>query len=198
MDIALPATSLPAAPAQVTGKKFGIRAAAYIIDSIFGLVLNLVIGLVVGFTIGLVMAVLGQRLSVDPQTPWVLSIVVGLIVTALFNTIYEWLYGATPGKLILGLRVVMENGEPCGFMPAFKRAWLLYIDGLFFGLVAYQRMKPPLYQRLGDKSAKTIVVGSKDAIIQQPRAWWWFPVATAVYLAMVIIQTVILLVVRLR
>jgi uncharacterized RDD family membrane protein YckC len=198
MDIALPATPLPAAPALVTGKKFGIRAAAYIIDNIFGLVVTLVISLCVGFTVGLVMAMLRQRISVDPQTPWVLSIVVGLIVGALFNTIYEWLYGATPGKLILGLRVVMENGEPCGFMPAFKRAWLLYIDGLFFGLVGYQSMKPPLYQRLGDKSAKTIVVGSKDAVIQRPRAWWWFLAATGVYLAMVVVQTLILLVVRLR
>jgi uncharacterized RDD family membrane protein YckC len=197
MDIALPATPLPAAPALVTGKTFGIRVAAYILDGIYAFAVNLVIGLGVGFTVGLVMAILGQRLSVDPQTPWVASFVVGVIVGALFHTLYEWLYGATPGKLILGLRVVMEGGEPCAFMPAFKRAWWLYIDGLFLGLVALRTMKPPLYQRLGDKSAKTLVVGSKDEYIKQPRAWWWFLVATGIYLVVVIVETLFLLVIRL-
>jgi hypothetical protein len=59
-------------------------------------------------------------------------------------------------------------------------------------------MKAPLYQRLGDKTAKTIVVGSHDPIIRQPRDWWWFLVATGLWVAVDTIGTAIFLLPYLR
>jgi uncharacterized RDD family membrane protein YckC len=69
----------------------------------------------------------------------------------------------------LKLRVVMEDGSPCSLQAAIHRGVLRLIDGLFLVLVAYFSMKEPLCQQIGDQRAKTIVVGSRDAIIQQPR-----------------------------
>jgi hypothetical protein len=59
-------------------------------------------------------------------------------------------------------------------------------------------MDKPLYQRIGDKSAKTIVVGSRDAIIQKPRAWWWFLIAAGIYLVLDAIWNVFLIVSLIR
>lgn len=101
----------------------------------------------------------------------------------LYFAIFEWAYGATLGKLVLGMRVVQENGDPCSFGSAFIRGLLRYIDSLFFAIPAYTSMKHPFYQRIGDKAAKTIVIGSTDPIIRQPRAWWWFPIAGVAYFA---------------
>jgi hypothetical protein len=70
---------------------------------------------------------------------------------------------------------------------------LRLIDGLVFGVVAASRMKFPLYQRYGDLAADTIVVGSKEEIIQKHRAWWWLLIAAGLYLAIETITSTLLL-----
>jgi hypothetical protein len=59
-------------------------------------------------------------------------------------------------------------------------------------------MHPPLYQRVGDKSAKTIVVGAKDAMIQRPRAWWWFLIASGLYLLLDTISSLLIIIANIR
>ncbi len=54
----------------------------------------------------------------------------------LYFMIFEWLYGASPAKIILHMRVVKENGDPCNFVSALIRGVLRLVDGLFFGMVA--------------------------------------------------------------
>lgn len=172
---------------QVMGKGFGVRAGAYILDVIVIWLVASSISLIAGILIGIVSAVTGQEINLDSQSSSGLDFFFGLAVlvaSTLYFMLFEWLYGATPGKLILGMRVVMENGTPCTLGAAFIRALLRYIDGLFFGIPAYVNMKEPLLQRIGDKAAKTIVVNSKDSFIQSARPWWWFLVATAIYIGM--------------
>ncbi len=174
------------------GKKFGIRAAAYIIDSVVYVVASFAIQFLVGIMLGIAFLLSGREFYIDEQSTQCLNLIVGLVRFALYFTIFEWLYGATLGKLVLGMRVVKKNGEPCDFGAAFIRALLRYVDGLFFGIPAYASMKAPLYQRIGDKSAKTVVFGAKETIIQRPHAWWWFLVATGLYLALDTIVTLFL------
>lgn len=169
---------------QATGKSFGIRAGAYIIDTIVIYVVDLAMGLLAGILIGIIYAVItGQVPVFSEQGNQFLNVFVSFVLTTIYFTLFEWLYGATPGKLILGMRVIQENGSACGLGSAFLRALLRMIDGLLFGLVAYLNMNEPLNQRVGDKAAKTIVVGAKDAVIQQSRPWWGFLAATVSYLA---------------
>ena len=184
MDTAIANPQNPSSILQATGKRFGIRAGAYLIDSIVIFVFNFVMSAIAGLLFGIIYALSTGRAPVlsERSDQW-LNYFIGFILMTIYFTLFEWLYGATPGKLVLGMRVIKEDGSPCGLGSAFIRALLRLIDGLIFGLVAYQSMKEPLYQRVGDKSAKTIVVSSKDAVILQPRPWWGFLVAVVSYLA---------------
>jgi uncharacterized RDD family membrane protein YckC len=180
-DLSLPQ---PESPIQAAGKTFGIRAGAHIIDLVLYVVASFAIQFMVGIIIGIALAISGREFYFDEESTQWLNFVIGLIIGAVYFAVFEWLYGATLGKVILGMRVIRENGEPCSFGPAFTRALLRYVDGLFFGLPALATMKAPLQQRIGDKAAKTVVVSAQDPIIRQPRAWWWFLVAAGLYLAL--------------
>jgi uncharacterized RDD family membrane protein YckC/thioredoxin-like negative regulator of GroEL len=117
-----------------------------------------------------------------------LSRLVGLIVGTLCFTLFEWLYGATPGKLLLGLRVVKVTGQRCGLARALVRSILRPVDVLYsgiaaivngfsFGLPVLRFMEAPLCQRIGDKVAGTIVARSRQPWLQPRRPWGWMLVA---------------------
>jgi uncharacterized RDD family membrane protein YckC len=87
----------------------------------------------------------------------------GLVVLALIGLGYyiscEVLFGATLGKLALGLRVVDEQGGPITWGASLVRNVLRIVDGLFFYLVgAIAVWSSPARQRLGDRAAHTYVV----------------------------------------
>jgi uncharacterized RDD family membrane protein YckC len=176
---------------QVTGKGFGIRVGAYLIDVVVIWIVTLSVSFIVGVGVGIVAILTGRQIISGAQTSTALNFLLGLILSTVYFTVFAWLYGASPGKLFLSMRVVMEDGTPCTFKAAFIRALLLYIDGLFFGLPAYSSMKAPLQQRIGDKSAKTLVVDSKDTMIQEAPAWWWFLIAFGIYLLAQILAALI-------
>lgn len=176
---------------QGTGKGFGIRAWAYVIDVIVLWIMTLGISFMVGVGIAIISLGSGReiKLGAEPSTGW--NLIVGVILSTIYFLVFEWLYGASPGKLFLSLRVVMEDGSPCTFKAALIRGLARYIDGLLFGLPAYSSMKAPLFQRIGDKPAKTLVVGSNDLVIQQARPWWWFLLALGVFLALHLLVSVV-------
>lgn len=178
-------TTLPVEqyPVQAKGKRFGIRAVAYIIDSVIYLAVNYAVLFVVGLMIGIALALSGRQFTVDEQSTKWLNYAVSFVLAMLYFAVFEWLYGATPGKLILGMRVVQEDGRPCSLKSALIRGFLRLFDGFLFGAVAYSFMSAPLYQRLGDKNAETVVVSSQELLIQRGHAWWWFLIASGIYLA---------------
>jgi uncharacterized RDD family membrane protein YckC len=76
------------------------------------------------------------------------------------------LAGGSPGKLLVGLRVVREDGSPAGLGPSFIRTALWIVDGFpgycfcFFAPVVgfIVMMTTKRHQRVGDLVAKTYVV----------------------------------------
>jgi uncharacterized RDD family membrane protein YckC len=67
--------------------------------------------------------------------------------------------GATLGKLMVGIRVVRENGEPVTFGAAFVRNLLRSVDQFFFYFVGFiSAILSKRGQRVGDRVAHTIVV----------------------------------------
>ena len=81
-----------------------------------------------------------------------------LLGSILLEAICEGLHGSTPGKYLLGIVVVREDGTPCRLGAAFIRSFAYLIDSLFFGLIGYFAMqKTPQQQRHGDEWAHTIV-----------------------------------------
>ncbi len=69
-------------------------------------------------------------------------------------------HGQTPGKRLLGLRVLQENGTPVGWSASVLRNFLLVADFLpllyLAGLVAM--ISDSSFRRLGDLAAGTLVV----------------------------------------
>lgn len=67
--------------------------------------------------------------------------------------------GKTPGKWVVGIRVLGADLRPCGFGRAFLRNLLTLADGFFSFLVgALLVALTENWQRLGDMAARTIVV----------------------------------------
>lgn len=86
------------------------------------------------------------------------------LLPALYYVGYEWLFGATPGKAILKMRVVRTDGRACGLIAAFVRHLLRPVDSLIFCLPALISMREPLNQRIGDRAARTLVVSSRTPV----------------------------------
>jgi uncharacterized RDD family membrane protein YckC len=88
----------------------------------------------------------------------------GLLVLAAFSYC-EGRFGKTPGKWLMGIRVLGTDLQPCGFGRALLRNLLTFVDGFFSFLVgALLVALTENWQRLGDLAARTsVVVDEKPA-----------------------------------
>ena len=76
---------------------------------------------------------------------------------------FEGRFGKTPGKWLLGIRVLGTDLQPCGFGRALLRNLLTFVDGFFNFLVgALLVALTENWQRLGDLAARTVVVPTKS------------------------------------
>jgi len=91
----------------------------------------------------------------------------GLLLLSLF--LLEWFYpvafevlggGRTPGKKLLGLRVLRADGAPVGWSRSTVRSLLAFVDFMPFGFAAglCAMLLGRRCQRLGDLAAGTVVV----------------------------------------
>jgi uncharacterized RDD family membrane protein YckC len=140
---------------------FWIRAAARVIDSVF----VILIATLTGAVMGLVLVILTQVGLISPG--WqhrlhgfsLIMLFFSALASLSYHSFCEGLHGATLGKLCCGICVVREDGRPSSMPGALIRSLAYFIDGLFFGAVAYASMKKsPLNQRYGDIWGKTAVI----------------------------------------
>jgi uncharacterized RDD family membrane protein YckC len=76
-----------------------------------------------------------------------------------YYTVMEATLGGTAGKMVMGIRVVQEDGSKCTWQGAIVRNLLRIIDGFFVYLVAAILVwSSPTRQRLGDRAADTVVI----------------------------------------
>jgi len=130
------------------GVSVGPRALAIIIDAI--------ILAVVGGILILILKNAGTALYV--------------ILAILYFPVMEKVWGATVGKMAIGLRVVMEDGvTPLNWGASIIRNLLRIIDGLFIYLVGSILVwTSPRRQRLGDRAGHTLVVRKNQAAAVVP------------------------------
>jgi uncharacterized RDD family membrane protein YckC len=138
---------------------WGRRVGAYLLDTLIIVCVVLVIALVVGIIVGA---------SSDGETGVISAAVVGYLLTLVLPFFYFPFFhgdprGQTPGKRVVGIRVVREEtGASIGYGRAFGRyaitvlfAWLLFLPLLLDYLW-------PLWdgrnQALHDKVVSSIVV----------------------------------------
>lgn len=116
---------------------------ASVLVRFFALLLD---GLILGFGMGIL--VVGMMLiaglsgldggqSSDAEAVFVFSLGMGFVGLFLGGTIFyfTWFvgkYGATPGKMVLGIKIVRADGGPVSYLRAFARMWALELSRMIF------------------------------------------------------------------
>ncbi|MBI6795538.1 RDD family protein [Pseudomonas syringae] len=101
----------------------------------------------------------------------------GMGLAALVFFLVNWWYmvlfevlnqGRTPGKRLLGLRVVHDDGTPIDWSSSLIRNLLRFVDmlPLGYGLGAITCLNHPLFKRLGDLAAGTLVIYSDRPVVR--------------------------------
>lgn len=153
-----PAPPLPAAP-PVALAQLGQRGIAWFIDLF-------VITLVASIPASYFLPAEGEP-SFEEITENGGVLAVMLAVYILYPWLMEARWGATVGKLVVGLRVVNLDGTPVGVVPALVRSLVRLVDGMFAGVVGALAIQlSGSRQRLGDRAARTLVV-HKSAVVSR-------------------------------
>jgi len=92
------------------------------------------------------------------QEDTILSIT--MVASFIYYVFFEGTFGATPGKMLLGLKVVRSDGERIGYKEALIRTVMRLIDLLpaFYIAGVISILLSSRNQRLGDRVAGTLVV----------------------------------------
>jgi uncharacterized RDD family membrane protein YckC len=120
----------------------------------------------------------GKTPAVAPQLQKIAdAIVLGVFIFALFMLffgyfiLFEWLWhGRTPGKRLLGIRVVRDGGFPVDPISSIIRNVVRILEAAlgFYVVSAICALLSPQNRRLGDLAAGTIVV--RDQRYERERA----------------------------
>lgn len=121
----------------------------------------------------------GLAIMIDEAIAWIASIAVAIAFSVLgeagvgvYFVVYfliEWFYpvlfevlrhGQTPGKAVMGLRVVNDDATPIGWSDSLVRNLLRVVDFLPLGYLAgvVSMVTTRHFQRLGDLAAGALVV----------------------------------------
>jgi uncharacterized RDD family membrane protein YckC len=135
----------------------GSRAAAQLIDW-------LILGLL-NFTIFFITIKLDEYIfaagSIFSNYLWGITIVIFFLLTWGYFALYEFLNnGRTFGKMLLGLRVIRDNGQSITFLSSIIRNLLRIVDFIpgFYFLGTVMIFAHPKHKRIGDLVAGTIVI----------------------------------------
>ena len=120
---------------------------------------------------GLILMVMFIVLGLLGQFGMGLGTILLFLVTWWYMVLFEVLnQGRSPGKQMLGLRVVHDDGTPIGWAASLTRNLLRFVDILPFGytLGIISCLNHPAFKRLGDIAAGTLVV-YRDAPLSKPQ-----------------------------
>jgi uncharacterized RDD family membrane protein YckC len=111
--------------------------------------------------------------------PFTISVV--SIAWFLYNWLFEGLFGATLGKLVMNVRVRRVDGSTIGLGKSLIRNLLRMVDGIALYLVGFLvALLSRKRQRLGDHAADTIVVqGSAGKVVRVAATLAWVAVIVA-------------------
>jgi uncharacterized RDD family membrane protein YckC len=106
-------------------------------------------------------------IAVRDFAPWVLAILVfsGFILYYAYFAFFEAIWsGQTPGKRIVGLRVIATSGRPLGVFEAILRNLLRIVDQMpvIYAVGIFSVFLTERNQRLGDLAAGTVVVHDRQ------------------------------------
>ncbi|MEK8079104.1 RDD family protein [Pseudomonas sp. XK-1] len=115
---------------------------------------------------GALLAVLFAVLALLGQFGMGLGTILLFLVTWWYMVLFEVLnQGRSPGKQLMGLRVIHDDGTPVGWSASLIRNLLRFVDMLPFAytLGILSCLNHPAFKRLGDIAAGTLVVYRDNA-----------------------------------
>ncbi|AZD94480.1 Integral membrane protein [Pseudomonas chlororaphis subsp. aureofaciens] len=118
---------------------------------------------------GLILGVLFIVLGFLGQLGMGLGSILLFLVSWWYMVLFEVLnQGRSPGKQLMGLRVVQDDGTPIGWGPSLTRNLLRFVDMLPFGyfLGAISCLQHPTFKRLGDLAAGTLVIYREQPVVR--------------------------------
>jgi len=147
-------------PAATRYPGVGPRAVATIVDGVVGL---FVIGIPVALVFGKHTTVRsGHNVSASYSVTSTTGLALWILLVIAYYAIFEWWIGATPGKLLLGLRVRSLDGTRPTLRAATIRNAMRVVDAFPY-FIPYLVAAITVWsdetdrQRLGDRAAKTVV-----------------------------------------
>ena len=82
-----------------------------------------------------------------------------ILLKVIYHTFFVWMYGATPGKMLLKIKIVsVEDFEKPNAMNSFIRAVVRIISEMLFYLGFLWAIFDSVNQAWHDKAAKTVVI----------------------------------------
>ncbi len=132
---------------------FWVRVGARIVDGFIINIATLAISFVVGFVGALINSAAGGGDGFE-AIAGILGGLIGIILPIVYEIVFVGKYGATPGKMSLGIKVVRSDGSPVSYGRATGRmfsTWLSYIIFLIgFIMAAFDDEKRTLHDRICD------------------------------------------------
>ncbi len=141
------------------------RALAHVLDLLF------CYGAVAALAVVVLLAAVGTGLASGSDLGSAAKAGIGVVLLALFAAqwiyfvVCEAVYGRSPGKMAVGLRVVTTSGRPIGWRASALRNLLRAADLLPFGYIGgvASMALTSRFQRIGDLVAGTMVVAPERA-----------------------------------
>jgi len=121
-------TFATAPPSEMRYAGFWIRVGAYLIDQAILMIVSL--PLTILFTVKAQQALQGGMNWASYFANLGASSAVSTVVSLLYNWLFVGRYAATPGKMILRIKVVTANGGKVTYLRAFGRFWGHLVSGL--------------------------------------------------------------------
>ena len=110
---------------------------------------------------------LGDQFANAPKWVKAILIVIVFLIFSSYFAFFEWIWnGQTPGKRLLKLRVIREDGRPVTFWEASVRNLLRTLDMMpapFYSIGLISVFVSSSDQRVGDMVAGTVVVREREA-----------------------------------
>lgn len=140
----------------------GRRWVALVIDSIIVQLMSYLMVFALSASVAIFLVVSGvpeqQWDALSEGVFWWLAFFLGLLLQLVYYTLFWGLFGWSPGKWLLGLRVVRTDRSPVGLKRAFLRAIGYYVSSLPVSLGFLSALWDDSNQTWHDKIADTYVV----------------------------------------
>jgi uncharacterized RDD family membrane protein YckC len=155
----------------------GSRFLAILVDLVIQVVLTIGLLMLFGYTNSGIDRFL-TSLHIKPAQ--VDSILTAAAIFAIFAIYFGYFIafevlwnGQTPGKRLIGIRVVRDGGYPIGFSESIIRNLIRVLEALlfFYALSAISAVVSAQNKRLGDLAAGTIVVRDRSFEVTDPKRW---------------------------